>query len=704
MSTLLQSLDNSKIQTIFNHLKKDYNSSKYYSEEWFGKIRKWRDEYYGKKYGNEVKGKSEIVSRDIKKFSEWLQASILDPFISTPDIIKCNPINPQSIKTAQSAEIVLNTQFCRQMNRFNFLSRAFKVLDVEGTCIIKTGWETKTEQREFVITEQVPVIDEDNQYILDDNGQPMIQEVSKKITKEVQLVNRPTCDVCRNQDIYLDPTCLGDYDNLQFIIHRFETDYSTLKSDGRYYNLDKIPEQSTRDAEFHAKHEEFSFDDKARKKIVVYEYWGNYDIEGKGIYEPIVCSWVNDTVIRLDRNPYPDKKPPFIIAPFLPIPFELYGESNGEILSDIQKVKTAITRGFLDNMAASNNGQIGIRVGALDETNKNLMLQGKNFQYNGNPNEIFVGTYNQLPGSAFNILQMYDQEAQSLTGVNTLFQQQHTNLMGEYSTSRGVLDGGNLRKLMVVRSISENLIKPLLRKWLEYDAELLDDETVFRVTNDGFELIRRDDLYGQIDLDLQISTNEDNSVKVRELSFLLQTIGPNEDPTIRKLLMAQICRLHKMHDLAIKIENYQPQPDPMEQAMRQAQLDNLQAQTEELRSSSGRIQSDTELKYAKIPVEQQKAKSLGSQSDLKDLEYYQREQGLDRQNDMEKFNKELEAKQKIEKAKIQAQLFNEILKGNMGIDQAKREKKLKPKTEYSPSTANVSNRNPYNTNVPDDII
>lgn len=41
-----------------------------------------------------------------------------------------------------------------------------------------------------------------------------------------------------------------------------------------------------------------------------------------------------------------------------------------ELLSDTQKMKTAIFRGIIDNMALSNNAQKGIRKGALDVFNK----------------------------------------------------------------------------------------------------------------------------------------------------------------------------------------------------------------------------------------------------------------------------------------------------------------------------------------------
>ena len=52
--------------------------------------------------------------------------------------------------------------------------------------------------------------------------------------------NQPTAKICRIEDVYLDPTCQDNMDNAQFIIHRYETDLSTLRQDGRYKNLDKL--------------------------------------------------------------------------------------------------------------------------------------------------------------------------------------------------------------------------------------------------------------------------------------------------------------------------------------------------------------------------------------------------------------------------------------------------------------------------------
>lgn len=667
--------NSNKENKVLKDLKQDYEKSKAYNDAWHKKIDKWTDEYMGRKYGNERKGKSQIVTRDIKKHSEWLQASILDPFTSTPDIIKCNPANRESMKLARNAEMILNQQFCRQFNRYNFLSRALKVMDTEGTAVIKTGWDFLEEEREVVRKQLVPVFDPmSGQPIINPETQePMVQEVVYKNKEMVRLVDKPTAEVVRNQDIFVDPSCMGDFENMQFIIHQFETDLSTLKTDGRYKNIDKINIKGNNDNTFDNYEnynnlpdpKYFEFDDKPRRKILVREYWGNYDLDGDGIAEPIVCAWVDNLVIRLCENPYPDKKPPFIIVPLLPIPFQLFGESNAEILGDIQKVNTAITRGIIDNMAQSNNAQIGFSKGVLDPVNEDRMLNGDNFVMNTNvpKDAIWVGNFNQLPNTVFNMLQLNNESAQSLTGVNVYGTNQTTDMLGSNpASSRGVLDGGNLRKLMLVKNISENLVKPLMRKWLEYDAELLPPETVVRSTinQEEFEIIRRDDLCGTIDIDISVSTNEDNAAKARELAFLMQTIGPSEDPYVRKMLMAEIANLHKMHDLAHKIETYEPQPDPLQQELMMAQIENLKAQTQELIASAGRQQVDGSLKEAKISVEQAKAQSIGKDVNMKGLDFYQKQNRFDQMQNAALKEKEIDEKSRNERLKTQLSMLQKI--------------------------------------------
>lgn len=612
---------------ILSALKADLKAAERLKKENDAKIAEWRSEYEGKPYGNETKGKSSIVSRDIKKQSEWQHASLVDPFVSTSEVIKCQPVTFEDVQAAKQNELLLNTQFCRKFDRFNFISKAVKVMDIEGTVVVQTGWDYEFEEVE--IEAEIIAVDEfGNEYI------------TTELVKDVIVKrNQPTAKICRNEDVFLDPTCQDDVDNAQFFIYRYETDLSTLRQDGRYKNLDKVAKSSSDsfDTDYtNPDDTDFKFQDEPRKKLLVYEYWGNYDVDDDGIAEPIVCAWVNDTIIRLETNPYPDGKPPFLVVPFNSVPFKMYGEANAELIGVNQKVKTAILRGIMDNMAQSNNGQVAMRKGALDTINRTRFLQGKNFEYNGSPNDFWQGSYNNIPGSAFDVIGLMNNEIESLTGIKSFSGGITGASLGTTATAaRGAMDATATRRMNIVRNIAENLIKPLMRKWMAYNSEFLEEEEVIRVTNDEYVPVRRDDLEGRIDIDITVSTAEDNAAKAQELSFLLQTLGPSEDPAIRKSIMADIMELMRMPEEAKRIREYEPQPDEFQQQMQQLELERAQLQNAlvqaQIAAVQGKVEStpyDNALKESKALAEQARAKKLESEADMVDLDFLMKDEDV----------------------------------------------------------------------------
>ena len=615
---------------LLNKLKSDMKAADILRLEWFNKISDYRNQTFGRPYGNEVKGKSQIVSQDIRKQLEWMIPSLADPFLSSPDIIKCNPITWEDVPSARQNELLLNTQFCRKFPRYNFLMKSLKVLAMEGTLVVQTGWDYEDEEVEEMM--ETVVIDPES-------GEEMIIMAKQKVTKVKK--NQPTAVVCRNEDIYIDPTCMDNMDKCQFVIHRYETDLSSLRADGRYKNLDQVEkhEGQVRDNGYYPQdHTYFTFEDKARKKMVMYEYWGNYDVNEDGIAEPIVCSWIGNTVVRLQSNPYPDKKPPFIVVPFNAVPFQIYGDSLASVIGDNQKVKTAIIRGVIDNMAQSNNGQVGMKKGSLDIANRKKFLQGNNFEYNGDKGDFWQGSYNQIPGSAFDVMTLMNNEIESQTGVKSFSGGITGSALGSTATgARGALDATATRRISLVRNIAENLIKPLMRKWMSYNAEFLEAEEIVRITNEEFIPIKRDDLTGNIDIDISISTAEDNNAKSQELSFLLQTLGNTMPFEMTQMIIAEIAKLSRMPDLEKRIRDFKQEPDPAAQQMQQAEMERLALENQKLQSEivrnnarAGEDEIDIQLKMQKAQVEAAKARKLGSEADMTDLDFLLKNDGIDR--------------------------------------------------------------------------
>lgn len=641
---------------LLKTLKQDLASAKDMKAAIDQRVAERRDIYNGKLYGNEEEGKSKIVVKLAKRQSEWGHAKIKDPFVSTPEIVKCNPVTFEDVQAARQNELLLNYQFCRQFDRYKFMTKAIKVLDVDATLVVQTGWVYEDEE----ITQMTDVVE------IDEYGNEFI--TTQRVPTIRVKKNQPTARVCRSEDVFIDPTCQDDIDNAQFVIFRYETDLSTLKKDGRYKNLDKLKEagdELSSDEDFDPEDEtEFKFSDKARKKLLVYEYWGNYDIDDDGEVEPIVCAWIGGTIIRLGSNPYPDKKPPFIVVPFSSVPFQLHGENNIDLIEDNQKVITATTRGIINNMAQSTNGQVGIRKGALDAIQRKKFFSGKNFEFNGSPADFWQGSFNQIPSSAFDMMALQNNEAESLTGTKAFSQGLTGNALGNTATAaKGVMDATASRTLDTVRNIAENLIKPLMRKWMAYNSEFLSEEEVVRVTNSEFVPIRRDDLAGNIDIDISISTAEDNSMKMQELTFLLQTLGNTLPFELTQKILAQIARLGRQPELEKDVEDFKPQPDPMAEQMKQLEMAKLQAEIQYLQARSFAIQAsageddaDKAEKLAQAELKRAQARKLMSEADNLDLKYIADDGQVKHQEDIEKEQMKHQQKLELEDMKRLARL------------------------------------------------
>ena len=160
------------------------------------------------------------------------------------------------------------------------------------------------------------------------------------------------------------------------------------------------------------------------------------------------------------------------------------------------------------------------------------------------------------------------------------------------------------------------------------NAEFLDDEEIIRITNEDFVTINRNDLGGKYDIKLNISTAEADEQKGSELAFMLQTMGNTMPPEMSQMILADIAKLRKMPDLAKRIEEYQPQPDPMAQQKMQLEMALLQAQVANETAKGRENEVDVQLKTAKTQTEQAKARSMHSASDISDLDFVEKESGV----------------------------------------------------------------------------
>jgi hypothetical protein len=171
------------------------------------------------------------------------------------------------------------------------------------------------------------------------------------------------------------------------------------------------------------------------------------------------------------------------------------------------------------------------------------------------------------------------------------------------------------------------------------NAEFLEDEEIVRITNEEFVAINRNDLGGKYDIKLNISTAEADEQKASELAFMLQTMGNTMPPEMGFMVLADIAKLRKMPDLAKRINEYQPQPDPVAQQKAQLEVALLEAQVQNETAKAQENAVDVELKKAKTETERAKARAMHSGSDMSDLDFVEKESGVGNARDMESSDK-----------------------------------------------------------------
>ena len=621
---------------------------------------------------NAKRGRSKLVPRLARKQAEWRYAALSEPFLSTDDLFNTSPQTFEDKEAAVQNGMLLNYQLNCRMDKVAFIDNYVRTAVDEGTVVVRVGWEFEEDKRK-VYTDIMEV------QVVAGPGwatyrQQEVKTGEKASTKTITTKNQPVLTVCDYNNLVLDPTCEGDIEKANFAIYSFETSLSELKKDGRYKNLDDINFESASvlaepDHAVNTDDDSFTFKDKARKKVIAREYWGYWDIDDTGEVKPFVATWVGSTFIRLEENPYPDKKLPFVLVQYLPRRKNIYGEPDAALIEDNQKIVGAVTRGIIDIIGRSASGQQGIRKDALDVTNARKFERGEDYKFNANvdPRQAFhMEVYPEIPRSALEVLNMQNNDAEALTGVKAFTQGISGQALGATATGiRSALDATSKRELGILRRLSNGL-NQIGRKVISMNSEFLEDEEIIRITNEEFVAINRNDLGGKYDIKLNISTAEADEQKASELAFMLQTMGNTMPPEMSFMILADIAKLRKMPDLAKRITEYEPQPDPMAQQKAQLELALLQAQVANETAKGQENAVDVQLKTAKTQTEQAKARSMHSGSDLSDLDFVEKESGVasarDAQTSDQKHAQNMESKEHDRLANLDKSAFDALTK------------------------------------------
>lgn len=634
-------------EELLDIIENDLKNARELHDEQLQRIQEWVERFEGEPYGNEVDGKSKIVWKLGKKQGNILVSNLIKPFIATPEIVNFTPRTYKDVHKAHIYEKVVNHFWSNDFDHNKFLKDVGKVMVKEGTAIVRCGWEKVDKTETFMVPQlamdvRLKMIEQGYKVEEQNPGGPY------KITKPNIVVNRPTAKLLRNEDVYIDPTA-DSFDEIQYLIYEYVVTLSDLKSQPHLYDqeavkkLEKIMDREDdikRDDQIERYTDSVSDDkgmynpsnaqfiDKTRRKVRIYEYWGVFDMDGDGINEPIVASvarYTDDSdgvILRMERNPFPLGKIPFIIIPLYDVEYELYGSGIMDLVDDEQRVMTAIVRGIIDNMAKSNNGQTFFKKNALDVVNLNRLRRGDPFvEINTTDsinNAVTTGNFNQLPPALFNFWSIVDQQSEVMTGVlKTMQGLPGSELKASTSNFATMMSQSQIRLLDITNNLTSGL-KKMFMMWTYMAMENLSDDEIQDITGinlaelkvkeskklqlqfglidpSGQPTVDQDtfdsamilifseiqDMFDtkdvKFDIDLRVGTDGLKQIRIQQLSMFMQQAAPlvevgAVDPESIKKLIAKLAENMDMPDIAHDIRTYTPKPDPVQQQMMQLEM------------------------------------------------------------------------------------------------------------------------------------
>ena len=446
--------------------------------------------YLGEPFGNEIDGRSEIVTTDVRDTVEYIMPSLMRIFTTHNNIAEFEPQGPEDAQMAQQATDYCNYVFNRQNNGFKVLYDAFKDALISKTGIIKHYWEqkedttketyenlTEEEYQSVLADENIEVLEHTENIkqkaVTDDFGTLISPEiVSHDLKVKCEKKYGQVTVVAVPPEEFLISRRATSLEDADFVCHRVKKSVSDLIKEGYPANvvLD-IPGYAQSEAEMNEERlARFSYDDDsvppqegegANKKVWIDECYIRIDFDNDGIAELRKITKGGNYILD---NEEVDMIPFSAICP-LPIPHKFYGMSIADTVKDIQLIKSTIMRNLLDNMYLTNNARYAVLAGQVELDDLLTSRPGGIVRMRA-PNAVQPLPTPQIQPYAFQMVQYLDNIREERSGVSKMSQGLNPDVLTSHVTSGAIsaaTESAMQRVELIARIFAETGVKDLFR-------------------------------------------------------------------------------------------------------------------------------------------------------------------------------------------------------------------------------------------------
>ena len=480
------------------------NSLGFYSSDLATSRKEALKYYLGEPMGNEVEGRSAVVSQDLLEVVESILPSLMRMFTQQDKIVNFEPTQPDDVPYAEQISDYCNYIFTKENNGFDILYSMFKTALLQKNGFCKIYWKTSKEQKKESyknLTEpeyQALLVDDEIEIIsLQQQEQQIMGRSETTFDVEVQRIkdySKVEIEAVPPEEILVSKRAKSIKD-CDFIAQRVSKTVSELidmgfnkkdveslpTAEDQAFNTEAIVRRSYDDE---TSDMELSNIDPALRVVQITECYMKVDMDGDGIAElrKIIVggSGYNNYVI-LENEEIP--LIPFAMVTAIPMPFRFFGLSFYDLLADVQQVSTTVTRQLLDNMYLQNSARTVVVDGQANLDDLLTSRPGGIIRVKS-PNAVTPMQTPNFLNEGLSMLAKIDEIKEKRSGVpkqNTGLNPDTINKSHTTATSTNqMMAAGTQRIELIARNFAEG-VKEIFRNILAVVCEYQDQEKIIRL-------------------------------------------------------------------------------------------------------------------------------------------------------------------------------------------------------------------------------
>lgn len=510
---------------------------------------------------------------EVKDVIEWLMPSFTEVFFGSDKIIgifgRTRDDNPEVL------EKVIEFQMKNQNNSYVILDQWIRDALESGLGVVRLDWEHREKQ---VLKVYHATADE---FI------NMPTEQAEKLIKKVEPLPDGTYNLTmREMEVVKDQPVIrnvkpGEYiflpkenedEKMVFECHRHKVLYNDLlmlQKAGVYKNVSDFDFTDTEDnnsldmlsdaiSNYDGEPDKtinFYMDaseregQEARKLVMVYDCYGQYDVDGDGLLEYVHAVISNGKLLFAEINEI--ERSPFFHISFYANSYQKWKEGVADFLVDIQNLKTALIRQIIINTSINNDRTFAVddnQQDAIEDIeNGKKIIRARLSAGRGLADVIQPMPQYNISPETFSLLELVNQWGEQKTGITKYNQGLDANSLNKTATGISkIMEASQQRMRKMARDAAENGMVPLYKHLIKLDKTYLQQPFVFRLTNDYYEFTP-DDIDGEFDVAITSNIGlQDKQLTTQNLLLLFTQILP-------QLMNFNVASPLGMHEIATQI-------------------------------------------------------------------------------------------------------------------------------------------------------